>query len=100
MMKFFSAAVIAASLIAAPALAQGTAPVSTSAKIDASANVKTPAVHKRIVHKSHRHVAHVKHVKVHKHAVHHAKHVKQVKHVRPAKQVKRIKHSPVLNTAS
>jgi hypothetical protein len=99
MMKSLSAAVIAMSLIAGPALAQGTAPVTTSAKIDATANVKTPSVHKRVVHKSHRHVVRVKHVKISKHAVHRVKHVKHVKHLKPAKQVKRIKHSPVLNTA-
>jgi hypothetical protein len=83
MFRTLAAAVIAASLIAGPALAQtpastGNAPVTTSQPA-AKADAVKPAV--KLVKKTRHHtvkmVKHVKHVK------HHFKHVKQVKH--PAK---------------
>jgi len=118
MMKFFSAAVIATSLIAGSAFAQGnvsgtapapgaTATVTTPAKVDVKANVKANAKTKlhakaiKGVHKSHV-VMHTSKHKLSKHAVRHVKHVKHIAHVKPikhVKQVKRIKTAPALNTA-
>ncbi len=111
MLKKFAAAVIAVSLIAGPAFAQGVlqttpkAPATTgqpAAKVDTKADAKiapktvattgvkvketgtlTTRKHVSLRHRHHvRHFAHVKHVK---HAVH-AKHLKQVKRINaPAK---------------
>jgi hypothetical protein len=113
MLSKFAAAVIAASLIAGPVLAQGTsiAPanatiqpaakadagkagvttnVKADAKVDAKANVKTDAVKTTTVKvkKAKKHSA----VQTKKHA----KHVKQVKHV---KHVKHLKHLAKIKTA-
>ena len=97
MFNKLAAAVIAVSLIAGPALAQGNAavPASTSqpaakadtAKIASKTTTKMSVTHVKKTHKhagkiaKHRkHFAHVKHVK--------GKHVTQVKHMkRPAKSV-------------
>ena len=102
MLKTFAAAVIAASLIAGPVLAQGTsiAPanatiqpaakadtgktaVKADVKADAKSTVKTDAVKTTTVKvKKHSALKAKKHVK-------HAKHVKHVKHV---KHIKHLKH--------
>jgi hypothetical protein len=85
MFRTLAAAVVAASLIAGPVLAQGpsSAPVTTSQPA-AKADAVKPAVQlvKKTRHHTVRTVKHVTHVK---HARHfkHFKHVKQVKH--PAK---------------
>jgi hypothetical protein len=89
MLRKLAAAVIAASLIAGPALAQGNmnAPATTSqpaAKANGPAQKSELIVTKTkkhvAMHRHHRkHFAHVKHVK-HVKIVKHAKHLKQVKH--------------------
>ena len=66
MLKTFAAALIAASMLTAPVLAQGTAPAPQSAKVKV---VKHG--HARH-HVKHVHVKHVRHVR---HGRHHAKHV-------------------------
>jgi len=90
MFRTLAAAVVAASLIAGPALAQtpastGNAPVTTSQPA-AKADAVKPAVKlvKKTKHHTVRIVKHVKHVK---HARHfkHFNHVKQVKHPAKAK---------------
>ena len=80
MMRKLAAAVIAVSLIAGPALAQGTAPITTTNQPAVKADVKEVTVkkHAHKVTKSHAAKA-VKHVK-------HAKHVKHIKHVKRVKQ--------------
>ena len=83
MFKNLSAALIAASLIAGPALAQGNAPTTapattTPAKIvkhDATAKVKKSKRHVSHAVKHRKHIAHVKHVKKIKHVRVHGKHV-------------------------
>jgi hypothetical protein len=89
MLRTFTAAVIAASLMAGPVLAQGpspaagsNAPMTTSQPAKADATKSTAIKHVKKHHASKKHVAK---------ALHHAKHVKQVKHV------KRVKH-PIQNT--
>lgn len=98
MLKKFAVALVAASLIAGPALAQGnntagTAPMTAGqpAKAEAKTTVKKYVVHKRVAH---RHLA-KKHV-----AKQHAKkmQVSKAKHVHHGKTVKRVKH-PAKNTA-
>ena len=95
MLKNLAAAVLAVSLIAGPAFAQGNAPaaqpaaktaVTTGVKVKETGTVAPKTVkHVSLRHRHHiRHFAHVKHVK---HVVHakHIKHLKQVKRVNPAK---------------
>jgi hypothetical protein len=96
MLRKLAAAVIAASLIAGPALAQGILPTTTKAPTTTSQPVAKVDVKvqkaESIVTKTKKHVAmrmhhrkhftHVKHVKYAKHGFH-TKHVKQVK--QPAK---------------
>lgn len=86
MLRTFTAAALALSLIAGPALAQGSAP-NTSAPVTqpAKADTKTTAVKTAIKGKTAK--AHVRHVK---HATH-VKHVKHAKHVKHIKHVKRVK---------
>lgn len=88
MFNKLAAAVIAVSLIAGPALAQGnsTAPASTSQPAAKADTVKTTSkMSVTHVKKTHRHVG--KLVKHRKHVAH-AKHFK-VKHVKHAKHMKR-----------
>ena len=90
MLRKLAAAVIAASLIAGPALAQGT--LQTTTKTPA-ANVAVKAngpVQKSelIVTKTKKHVAMHRHARKHFAHVKHVKHVKIVKHVKHLKQVK------------
>jgi hypothetical protein len=99
MMKSLRAAVIAISLIAGPALAQGTMTASATAADDAGANVLVPTLpakvhakvhpkartgmHKSSLHELHMHMTSVKHVKEISKHVKHAKHfttVKRIKH--------------------
>jgi len=89
MLRTFAAAAIAASLIAGPALAQGTsqgtaptasAPMTTSQPVKADAKKITAVKH---VTKAKMHTAK---------AVKHVKHVKHAQHVKHIKQVKRVKH--------
>ena len=99
MLRKLAAAVIAASLIAGPALAQGTIQGTTNAPTTigqpaAKADVKVKKselivtkTKKHVATRGHhrKHFAHVKHVKHMKYAKH-GKHVKHVKHFRqPAK---------------
>ena len=99
MLRKFAAAMIAASLIAGPALAQGnlSAPATTSqpavkvqvkadGKVQKSELLVTKTKKHVAMHRHHRkHFAHVKHVKHVKYAKHgtHVEHLKQVK--QPAK---------------
>ena len=116
MLRTFAAAVIAASLIAGPVLAQGTSTVpanatvqpavkadagKTGVKADAKYSVKTNVkadavktttvkvkkVKKHSALKAKKHAKHVKHVK-------HAKHVKHLKHVKHPKHAKHPKKAP------
>lgn len=80
MLRKLAAAVIAVSLIAGPALAQGTASTPTSQRAD----VTTTGV-KKVAHVKKHRAKLVKHVK-------RVKHVKSVKHVKQLKHVKHIKH--------
>jgi hypothetical protein len=90
MLRKFAAAVIAASLIAGPALAQGNtyAPATTG-----PAAVKSDGK----VQKSELIVTNAKkHVTMHRHSRKHfanVKHVKHVKYVKQAKHIKQVKHS-------
>lgn len=103
MLKKFAVALVAASLIAGPALAQGnntagTAPMTAGqpAKAEAKTTVKKHVVHKRVAH---RHLA-KKHVAKQHVVKQHAKkmQVSKAKHVHHGKTVKRVKH-PAKNTA-
>ena len=87
MFNKLAAAVIAASLIAGPALAQGTAtaPASQPA-VKADVIKSTSEVSVVHVKKTYRHMAKVKHVR---HFVH-AKHVKAVKHVKRTAEIKTV----------
>jgi predicted membrane-bound mannosyltransferase len=83
MMRKFAAALIAASLIAGPVLAQGTSQgtPTTASQPAVKADVKKAATKKHVhkITKSKMHAAKaVKHVK-------HAKHVKHIKHVKRVK---------------
>jgi hypothetical protein len=93
MLRKFAAAVIAASLIAGPAFAQGTlqtttktpaaaAAVKADGKVQKSELIVVTKAKKHVaMDRHHRHYAHVKHVKF----VKHVKHIKQVKHQVKAK---------------
>jgi hypothetical protein len=88
MFRKLAAAAIAASLIAGPALAQGTTivPVTKSAPaVKADAKVQKSEL---IVTKTKKHVAMHRHHRKHFAHVKHVKHVKFVKHVKHLKQVK------------
>ena len=82
MIKTIASALVAASLLAAPAFAQGTAPTTVQHKAAVKHAVKTHKATKHVALK-HRHHAVTKHVVL----KHHRKHVKQVKH-----HVKTIRH--------
>jgi hypothetical protein len=83
MLRILAAAVVAASLIGGPVLAQGTAPA-TNTNQPAAAKTDVPKTSVKSVKKHHARVA--KHYKHRKHYSHrHIKHPKQVKHVKPAK---------------
>jgi len=91
MLKKFAAAVIAASLIAGPVLAQGTlqtttkTPATTSqTAVKADVKVKKSEL---IVTKTKKHVA------MHRHHRKHFAHVKHVKHVKYATHGKHVKHA-------
>jgi hypothetical protein len=92
MLKTFSAALIAASMLTAPAFAQGTAPAPTA---PATQMTKAPAAkvvkaNKHAV-KKHAHVRkHVRHVRYARHGRHH---VKQVS-AKPAPAVKTVGSAP------
>ena len=82
MLRTFTAAAIALSLIAGPALAQGqspapnaSAPITKPAKADAKTATIEPATKGKMAH-----VEHVKHVQ-------HAKHAKHIKHAKRVKQL-------------
>ncbi len=87
MLRKFAAAVIAASLIAGPALAQGNsnAPATISQPAKVNAKVQKSEL---IVIKTKKHVAMHRHHRKHFAHVKHVKHVKVVKHVKHLKQVK------------
>ena len=74
MLRTFTAAALALSLIAGPVFAQGTAPI-TSAPMTQPAKIHV------------KHVKHANHVKPVKHVKHvaHAKHAKHIKHVKRGK---------------
>ena len=78
MLKKIAFALVAASLIGAPAFAQGTTPAKSQTTTTTSAPHKTADVKTHAVKKHARHVRHhrkmVKHAKVHakKHVAHHA----------------------------
>ena len=103
MLKKFAVALVAASLIAGPVMAQGTtsatpnAPAATGqpAKIDAKIDTKVETKSTLNTHAVKKHVAH-KHVTKKHVAKHHVKKV-QVSKVKHGKAVKRIK-KPVQNT--
>ena len=93
MFRKLAAAAIAVSLIAGPALAQGTTivPVTKSAPaVKADAKVQKSEL---IVPTKKKHVAMHRHHQKHYAHVRHVKHVKFVKHVKHIKQVKRINHT-------
>lgn len=75
MIKTLATALVAVSLLAAPALAQGNAPMNTASNgVQHAAAVKTHHVKKHAA--SHKHVKHVKHAKHGKHVQHAKRHVK------------------------
>jgi len=88
MFNKLAAAVLAMSLIAGPAFAQGNAPAKEpAAKTAVTTGVKvketgTATTRKHVSLRSRHHVRHFAHVK-------HAKHFVHAKHVKPLKQVKR-----------
>ena len=92
MLKTFTAAVLALSLIAGPAFAQGGTPAPTNnAPVTAGQPAKTGAKQTSVApankgKTAKAHVRHVKHVK-------HTKLVKQAKHAKHGKQVKGVKQS-------
>ena len=89
MLRTFTAAALALSLIAGPAFAQGNtapaptgnAPMSQPAKTDANKSASVKSATKAKVRHARHHRHHVKHVKV-------AKHGKHIKHAKDAKGVK------------
>ncbi len=89
MLRTLSAALLAASMIVAPALAaEKSAPSPTAAApSDTKAATADKGVAKTIRHAHRKHVRHVKHVRHLRHVVH-VKHTKHVKHVRIAKPAK------------
>jgi purine nucleoside phosphorylase len=92
MFRKLAAAIVAASLIAGPALAQGTTQSTTIVPVTKSAPaVKADAKVQKselIVTKTKKHVAMHRHTRKHFAHVRHVKHVKFVKHVKHLKQVK------------
>lgn len=87
MFRTLAAAAVAVSLIAGPALAQGTAPTTNAAPMTTSQPAKVEAQ---------KPVAKVDATKVKattKHAHKAMKHVKHVKHIKHVKHAKRVKHS-------
>ena len=86
MLNKFAAVLIAASMLTAPAFAQGTATPAAKAPVTAAAPVaKAPAastVTTKVIkkHKRAKHVKHVRHVR-------HVKHVKKIRHHRAVKTV-------------
>ncbi len=87
MLRTFAAVLIAASLVTAPAFAQGNAPAAPAhargRKVTTAAPVAKSAIHKSAIHK----VAKVKKHRGHKAKM--AKHIKHVKHVRHAHHMKK-----------
>jgi hypothetical protein len=100
MLRNFAVALLAATVLTAPALAQGmktdtktpaAATTTTAPKADAKTDRKTVAAkptHTAGMHKHHRHVAHLKHGK----HVAHVKHGKHVKYVKAAPSTDGAKH--------
>jgi hypothetical protein len=94
MLRAIAAAVVAASLIAGPALAQGTAPAKTGEtymKADMPAGTVHKAKIKKHVAKMHKHKRHIAKAKAVKHGMHVAK-VKTVKHHRHVVKAKHLTH--------
>ena len=97
MLKSFTAALIAASMLTAPAFAQGTAPAPTAPATQMTkAPVKAPAV-KVVKAKKHAVKKHYAHVRKHVRHVHYARHgrhhVKQVS-AKPAHAVQTVGSAP------
>jgi hypothetical protein len=100
MLRNFAVALLAATVLTAPALAQNTnadtktpaaatTPLSkTASKPDQKTVAAKPMQKSASAHKHHRHVAHVKHVK----HVAHLKHVKHAKYVKAAPATDSAKH--------
>jgi len=87
MLRNFAVALLAATVLTAPALAQGTnadtktpaaAATAPASKTDQKTVATKPTQKSASVHKHHRHVAHLKH----------GKHVAHVKHMKPVKYAK------------
>jgi hypothetical protein len=97
MFKTFTAALIAASMLTAPAFAQGTAPAPTA---PATQMTKAPAAKvvkakKHVKVTKHAHVRkHVKHVRYARHGRHHVKHVS----AKPAHAVQTVGSAPKAGT--
>jgi hypothetical protein len=93
MLKTFAAALIAASMLTAPALAQGTGSSAPATEMTKAAPAKVAMVHKQVRGTKHararhhvklvRHVGHgrhhVRHVGKHTHAVHVARHASKIR---------------------
>lgn len=86
MLKTLSAAIVAASLIAGPALAQSATPATQETHMTAPAAKAKLATHGVRKHVAHRHVVKKHLAKKHAAKKHFAK--KQIKHVKTAKHVK------------
>jgi hypothetical protein len=86
MFRKLAAAAIAVSLIAGPALAQGTTivPATTSQTAGVKTDVKVKTTEMKVTKTK-------KHVAMHRHHRKHFAHVKHVKHVKIAKHLKHIK---------
>ena len=98
MLRNFAVALLAATVLAAPALAQGTpnadtktpaaAATAPAPKTDQKTVATKPTQTSAGVHERHRHVAHLKHRK----HVAHVKHVKHVKYVKAMPSTDSAKH--------
>ncbi len=96
MLRKLAAAVIAASLIAGPALAQNPGSTGNSnapAAISHPAKANAKVQKSELIVKTKKHVA-FRHHRKHFAHVRHVQHVKIVKHVKHIKQVKRINQAP------
>jgi len=103
MLRTFTVALLAATVLTAPAVAQGAPKTDAKSETPAAAAATTteaktvaakPALKSAKVHKGHRHVAHVNHVK-------HGKYVKAVPATDSAKQhVRHVTKKPASTTGS
>lgn len=98
MLRTFTAAALALSLLGGVAFAQGTSTPANSApataaqpaKTDAVTTAVAPTVKKTAQVRHVRHIKHVRHVK-HTRYAKHGRHIKHVKHTNSLKQVKGVK---------